>query len=243
MWQPGETIEFRASDHVRAVHRHAGGKFLDYAVVNMRSITSALKKTLRQQCRPSRGKRYRRPHEDGPQSRGRQPRQPYRQDPPRSRRDRRRSRETGPGRPPPQERIIVVMHKPVTIVILAAGLGTRMKSRQAKVLHKAGGKTLLQHVIDTALELAPPERIFAVVGPPGRSRAPIRGRFRYRLHPADRTEGHRPRRDDRPRCHGAPGWLPDGALRRLSAAAHRHAAPPDRAGNRGRCRRRPDERA
>jgi bifunctional UDP-N-acetylglucosamine pyrophosphorylase/glucosamine-1-phosphate N-acetyltransferase len=56
------------------------------------------------------------------------------------------------------------MHKPVTIVILAAGLGTRMKSRQAKVLHKAGGKTLLQHVIDTSLELAPPERIFAVVG-------------------------------------------------------------------------------
>jgi bifunctional UDP-N-acetylglucosamine pyrophosphorylase/glucosamine-1-phosphate N-acetyltransferase len=56
------------------------------------------------------------------------------------------------------------MHKPVTIVVLAAGLGTRMKSRQAKVLHKAGGKTLLQHVIDTALELAPPERIFAVVG-------------------------------------------------------------------------------
>ena len=56
------------------------------------------------------------------------------------------------------------MHKPVTIVILAAGLGTRMKSRQAKVLHRAGGKTLLQHVVDTALELAPPERIFAVVG-------------------------------------------------------------------------------
>jgi bifunctional UDP-N-acetylglucosamine pyrophosphorylase/glucosamine-1-phosphate N-acetyltransferase len=56
------------------------------------------------------------------------------------------------------------MHKPVTIVILAAGLGTRMKSRQAKVLHRAGGKTLLRHVVDTALELAPPERIFAVVG-------------------------------------------------------------------------------
>ena len=56
------------------------------------------------------------------------------------------------------------MHKPVTIVILAAGLGTRMKSRHAKVLHKAGGKTLLQHVVDTALELTPPERIFVVVG-------------------------------------------------------------------------------
>ncbi len=57
-----------------------------------------------------------------------------------------------------------LMHKPVTIVILAAGLGTRMKSRHAKVLHRAGGKTLLQHVVDTALELAPAERIFVVVG-------------------------------------------------------------------------------
>ena len=44
MWQPGETSEFRASDHVRAVHRHARGKFLDYAVVNIRPIQAALKK-------------------------------------------------------------------------------------------------------------------------------------------------------------------------------------------------------
>ncbi|MDY4475661.1 bifunctional UDP-N-acetylglucosamine diphosphorylase/glucosamine-1-phosphate N-acetyltransferase GlmU, partial [Mitsuokella sp.] len=35
-------------------------------------------------------------------------------------------------------------------VILAAGKGTRMKSRLPKVLHKAGGKTMLQHVIDAA---------------------------------------------------------------------------------------------
>jgi bifunctional UDP-N-acetylglucosamine pyrophosphorylase/glucosamine-1-phosphate N-acetyltransferase len=52
----------------------------------------------------------------------------------------------------------------VTVVILAAGLGTRMKSRKAKVLHKAGGKTLLQHVVDTALAVTSPERIFVVVG-------------------------------------------------------------------------------
>ena len=56
------------------------------------------------------------------------------------------------------------MHPNVTVVILAAGLGTRMKSRRAKVLHRAGGKTLIQHVVDTALALAPAERIFAVVG-------------------------------------------------------------------------------
>lgn len=56
------------------------------------------------------------------------------------------------------------MQTPVTVVILAAGLGTRMKSRKAKVLHQAGGKALVQHAVDTALQLAPPERIFVVVG-------------------------------------------------------------------------------
>ncbi len=53
---------------------------------------------------------------------------------------------------------------PVTVVILAAGLGTRMKSRQAKVLHRVCGRTLVETVVATALKLAPPERIFVVVG-------------------------------------------------------------------------------
>ena len=44
MWQPGETTEFRASDHVRAIHKHAGGKLLDYAVINIRPITLAMRK-------------------------------------------------------------------------------------------------------------------------------------------------------------------------------------------------------
>jgi bifunctional UDP-N-acetylglucosamine pyrophosphorylase/glucosamine-1-phosphate N-acetyltransferase len=56
------------------------------------------------------------------------------------------------------------METSVTVVILAAGLGTRMKSRQAKVLHRAGGKTLVEHVVATAAQLAPAERIFVVVG-------------------------------------------------------------------------------
>jgi uncharacterized cofD-like protein len=50
MWQPGETTEFRASDHVRAVHKHAGGKLLDYAVVNLRPITSAMKRRYAEQA-------------------------------------------------------------------------------------------------------------------------------------------------------------------------------------------------
>jgi bifunctional UDP-N-acetylglucosamine pyrophosphorylase/glucosamine-1-phosphate N-acetyltransferase len=56
------------------------------------------------------------------------------------------------------------MDSPLTIVILAAGLGTRMKSHKAKVLHCAGGKPLVQHVVDTAARLTSPDRIFVVVG-------------------------------------------------------------------------------
>jgi uncharacterized cofD-like protein len=50
MWQPGETTAFRASDHIRAIHQHAGGKLLDYAIVNIRPITSAVKKRYARQA-------------------------------------------------------------------------------------------------------------------------------------------------------------------------------------------------
>lgn len=56
------------------------------------------------------------------------------------------------------------MEIPVTVVILAAGLGTRMKSHKAKVLHRAGGKTLVEHAVDTALALTSADRVFVVVG-------------------------------------------------------------------------------
>jgi bifunctional UDP-N-acetylglucosamine pyrophosphorylase/glucosamine-1-phosphate N-acetyltransferase len=56
------------------------------------------------------------------------------------------------------------METELTIVILAAGLGTRMKSAKAKVLHRAGGQTLIEHVVDTARQLTRPERVCVVVG-------------------------------------------------------------------------------
>ncbi|MDH3948853.1 MAG: NTP transferase domain-containing protein, partial [Gammaproteobacteria bacterium] len=51
----------------------------------------------------------------------------------------------------------------LNIVILAAGQGTRMKSRYPKVLHSLGGKPLLGHVIDTARSLKP-AKIIVVYG-------------------------------------------------------------------------------
>lgn len=50
----------------------------------------------------------------------------------------------------------------VAVVILAAGQGTRMKSTLPKVLHPIGGRSLISHVLDTALGLAP-ESLIAVV--------------------------------------------------------------------------------
>jgi bifunctional UDP-N-acetylglucosamine pyrophosphorylase/glucosamine-1-phosphate N-acetyltransferase len=50
------------------------------------------------------------------------------------------------------------------IVIMAAGKGTRLKSKRAKVLHEIGGKPLLCHVIAAAAEVVPPHDIVTVVG-------------------------------------------------------------------------------
>lgn len=50
----------------------------------------------------------------------------------------------------------------LAIVVLAAGQGTRMRSRTPKVLHRIGGRSLLQHVLDTAGTLEP-DRLLVVV--------------------------------------------------------------------------------
>ena len=42
---------------------------------------------------------------------------------------------------------------PLDIVVMAAGKGTRMKSKHPKVLQKLAGRALLQHVLDTAAQL------------------------------------------------------------------------------------------
>lgn len=47
------------------------------------------------------------------------------------------------------------MRAPVSVVILAAGKGTRMRSTLPKVLQPLAGRTLLAHVLDTALALDP----------------------------------------------------------------------------------------
>ena len=51
----------------------------------------------------------------------------------------------------------------LSVAILAAGKGTRMESSLPKVLHKISGKSLLQRVIDSCVELKP-GKIFVITG-------------------------------------------------------------------------------
>src|SRR5271155_1398736 len=48
-------------------------------------------------------------------------------------------------------------------VILAAGKGARLRSSLAKVLHRAGGRTLVEHVVRACLPLGA-RQIVAIVG-------------------------------------------------------------------------------
>ena len=51
----------------------------------------------------------------------------------------------------------------VTVIVLAAGGGTRMKSKTVKVLHPIAGRSMIGHVLHAARQLEP-TRIVAVVG-------------------------------------------------------------------------------
>jgi len=61
------------------------------------------------------------------------------------------------------EHLSSARNSPLEVLILAAGLGTRMKSDIAKVLHKLDGRPLIAHVCRTAA-LLDPRKIHVVVG-------------------------------------------------------------------------------
>ncbi len=53
---------------------------------------------------------------------------------------------------------------PVAALVLAAGLGTRMKSEHPKVMHQLAGRPMVSHLLETVDTLAP-ERVAVVIGP------------------------------------------------------------------------------
>jgi bifunctional UDP-N-acetylglucosamine pyrophosphorylase/glucosamine-1-phosphate N-acetyltransferase len=53
--------------------------------------------------------------------------------------------------------------RPLAIIILAAGQGTRMRSARHKVLHEIAGRPMIEHLLASLEELSP-ERVVVVVG-------------------------------------------------------------------------------
>lgn len=55
------------------------------------------------------------------------------------------------------------MTEQLTVIVLAAGGGTRMKSKTPKVLHRIGGRSMIGHVL-AAVDALEPTRVVTVVG-------------------------------------------------------------------------------
>jgi bifunctional UDP-N-acetylglucosamine pyrophosphorylase/glucosamine-1-phosphate N-acetyltransferase len=80
----------------------------------------------------------------------------------------------------------------IAIAIMAAGKGTRLKSKHPKVLHEIGGKPILAHVIATAQKVVPAQDIFVIIGHEAeRVREAVAGTgVKFVLQAAQRGTGH-----------------------------------------------------
>lgn len=78
------------------------------------------------------------------------------------------------------------------IAIMAAGKGTRLKSKHPKVLHEVGGKPLLAHVIAAAKEIVAGEDIYTIIGhEAARVREAVAGsEVRFVIQSEQRGTGH-----------------------------------------------------
>jgi bifunctional UDP-N-acetylglucosamine pyrophosphorylase/glucosamine-1-phosphate N-acetyltransferase len=79
-----------------------------------------------------------------------------------------------------------------TIAIMAAGKGTRLKSKRPKVLHEIGGRALLLHVIAAAKTVVPADQIYCIIGHESeRVRAAVGATgVQFVLQPEQRGTGH-----------------------------------------------------
>ena len=78
------------------------------------------------------------------------------------------------------------------IAIMAAGKGTRLKSRRPKVLHEIAGKALLLHVIAAAQKVVAADQIYCIIGHEAeRVKAAVRQTgVQFVLQPEQRGTGH-----------------------------------------------------
>src|ERR1700682_3411500 len=80
----------------------------------------------------------------------------------------------------------------IAIAIMAAGKGTRLKSKYPKVLHEIGGKPILAHVLATRQKVGAGPDIFVIIGHEAeRVREAVAGTgVNFVLQAAQRGTGH-----------------------------------------------------
>ncbi len=87
---------------------------------------------------------------------------------------------------------LIPMNAKIAVVILAAGLGTRMKSNKAKVLHEVCGRPMVSYVVETARKVVGNDVILVVGNQADKVRetASELGAFRYAHQAEQRGTGH-----------------------------------------------------
>lgn len=76
-------------------------------------------------------------------------------------------------------------------IILAAGEGTRMKSKLPKVLHRVAGKTMVEHVMDAAAKIGSDRTVLVVGNGKAAVEAALEGRDVHYAHQSERLgTGH-----------------------------------------------------
>jgi bifunctional UDP-N-acetylglucosamine pyrophosphorylase/glucosamine-1-phosphate N-acetyltransferase len=80
--------------------------------------------------------------------------------------------------------------KQIDVIVLAAGLGTRMKSGTIKILHHAGGRPLIDYVLDLAGRLTPEQPVLVVGHQRDAVRAHCGERAQYAVQEEQLGTGH-----------------------------------------------------
>ena len=76
------------------------------------------------------------------------------------------------------------------VIILAAGLGTRMKSQTIKILHRAAGRPIIDYVLDLAAEVCGRPPVMIVGHQREAAQQHVDARARFAVQDPPRGTGH-----------------------------------------------------
>ena len=82
------------------------------------------------------------------------------------------------------------MNQNLEVIILAAGLGTRMKSSTIKILHRAAGRPIVEYVLDLARDLCPTPPVMIIGHQRDAVQTAIGERARYAIQEQQLGTGH-----------------------------------------------------